>query len=219
MESSPSAFIKILNSSFTFLKDYGELIGALIASSVALFLGGGGGNWIKTLFSKPALKVLSLKRLHHTHELDVWRVLIKNEGKAIARNVQVEVVEIIDDSNKKRENFLPLPLRWTHLDTETRDILPSQTAYLDIFEHINRGKQLTNMEHYLRFGSRFATQIADFCFLKPGESNIKIRLLHDEGGPHDIKIFTNWDGTLLFDSKIESGKWAWGKQEKYQSST
>ncbi len=219
MEATPSAFMTILNTSASILKDYGALIGALIASSIALFLGGGGGNWIKAWFSKPTLRILSLKGLHHTHELDVWRLLIKNEGKAIAKNVQVEVIEITDDGNKKRENFLPLPLRWTHLDTEARDILPGQTAYLDIFEHISRGKQLTNMECYLRFGSRFAAQIADFCFLKPGESKIKIRLLHDEGSPQDIKIFTNWDGTLLFDSKIEGGKWVWGKQEKYQAST
>lgn len=113
MESTPSAFSNSFYFSPSFLKDYGALIGSLIASTIALFLGGGGGNWIKSWFLMPVLKVLSLKRLHHTHELDVWRLLIRNEGKAIAKNVQVEVIEIIDDGNKKRDNFLPLPLRTT----------------------------------------------------------------------------------------------------------
>jgi hypothetical protein len=195
------------NQANTFIA-YGTWAAVVAALTIAVW-----GKTLKTFFYKPKITMLDITRFNHNHTLDVWRLPFTNTGNDTAKDVQVEIVEVIDDRNKKRNNFLPIPLLWTHLDKETRDILPRQTAYLDVFEHINQEK-LSNITHYLRFGSRFAQEIKDFCFLEPGTSQIKLKLFQKEGKSYAIVVNAEWDGEFLFDAGLKGKQMYWKKRNK-----
>src|SRR3989344_5155347 len=198
METTPSG---------NFFLQYGSLIGTIIASITALGIAIW-GRWLRSLPFRPELKIVDLISRNQTPSLNLWRLVIKNIGNDTAKNVQVDIIEVVDDGKKLRKNFLPLPLRWTHLDKECRDILPDQTVYLDLFEHINRGP-LGNIQHFVRFGTRYAQEIQHFCFLNPGKSKVKIKLFQENGVSFETTVDTDWDGTLLFDAKRKGGNWLW----------
>lgn len=72
--------------------------------------------------------------------LNVGRLIIKNKGKFKAAAVEVSIEKIIFEE-KEREDFVPVPLTWTHghLNKDGsihRGIYKNQTVYLDIFNHI-----------------------------------------------------------------------------------
>ena len=183
-----------------FLKDYGAPIGTVIASATALLIAIGGA-WLKSLVFKPKLDVLDLRGFNQSQELTVWRLVIKNTGKDTARDVQVEVIEIKDEGDT-RKNFLPMSVNWTHLNKVSRDILKDQTAYLDIFNQSDKGS-LKSMEHTIIFASPYAQDIKDFFFLKKGNSEIKLKLFQKNGNSQEIKLFTKWDEALLFEAKLK----------------
>ncbi len=127
-------------------------------------------------------------------------MVIKNEGNVLAKNVQVDVIEI-EDSGKRRENFLPIPLRWTHLDNESRDILPKQTVYLDLFEQLTPGS-ISNIQFFIKFGSRFGSGVKDFSFLNPGKTKVTLRLYNSDGKNTEFNISATWDGQFIFEAKL-----------------
>lgn len=177
-----------------------EFWGPIIASLTALFLGGGGGRYISPILGfKPKLEISSLKKFSQSP--NVWRLLIKNTGKNTALDVQVDIVEVKDDG-EVRENFLPVPLRWTHKDCENRDILPGQAVYLDIFEHFNRFEDSRAI-----FATRFGRGIGDFTEIKSGVSRIKIAFFERGGISFTKHIDVSWDGGLFFDARLRGGKW------------
>lgn len=55
--------------------------------------------------------------------------------RCIAECAEVSLVKIIMRNGDSRENFIPYPLRWTHLNKSQRDISLGQTVYLDICEY------------------------------------------------------------------------------------
>ncbi|MBI2621991.1 MAG: hypothetical protein HYW63_05110 [Candidatus Levybacteria bacterium] len=203
----------IVSNITDFLVRYGALIGTIIASLTALVIAIW-GRGLKRLGYKPKIEIVDLIQNNQNPSLDLWRLVIKNSGNDTAKKVQVDIVEVFDDGNKVRKNFLPIPLRWTHLDTESREILPNQTVYLDLFEHINRGKDITNLQFFLRFGSRYAQEIKDFCFLEEGDSKINLKIFQESGDSLEITIYAKWDGQHIFDSRVKGRKWFWEKAEK-----
>src|SRR3989344_8791678 len=104
-----------------FAKDYGSVVAAITALSLA----GGFGRWLLSKFYKPKLEILSLRSFKQYKDLTLWRFAIKNKGNEIAKNVQADVIAIYDN-DKKRIDFLPVPLKWTHRTCEPRNILPFQ---------------------------------------------------------------------------------------------
>lgn len=58
-----------------------------------------------------------------------YRLPIKNVGRASAREVRVLLTYM-----KSVDNFIPVPLNWTHWNKSTRDISVGETAYLDILK-------------------------------------------------------------------------------------
>lgn len=186
------------------LGDIVQKYGVLIVSATALFVVVG-GEWLKSKFFKSELKVIGFEDFRQNHELIVWRIIISNIGSVTAEDVQVDVIKIKDDG-KIRDNFLPLPLRWTHLDKENRNILINQSVYLDIFEHIDKGLS-SNAQHYVKLGSRYAQEIKDFCFLEPGKSEVTLRLFQKNGKFKEIKLFTDWDGNYVFAARLKGEKW------------
>lgn len=152
-------------------------VGSLIASLTALVLAIWGGR-MRRIAEKPKLKVGeniishnqpisngtgSQVHVDSTH----YRFLIKNEGNATAKDVEVYIEEIANDG-VKRDNFLPVPLRWTHYQTKgggqvVRNILPKQSVYLDFCVLISGDYRL-----------RLATpiEVEDFTVLNPIKNSV-----------------------------------------------
>lgn len=169
------------------IKDFG----ALIASLTALFIAGGGGRFLSSLFYKPKLSVVAFRRFKQKDELAVWRILIKNEGNDTARDVQADIEKVYDEG-RERKNFLTVPLQWTHLNEEKRDILLKQTVYLDIFDEILRFEgSPAHKSPQIRFRTRFGLEIFDFSWLKTKESRIKIVVFQRSGSLLPVYIDVN----------------------------
>jgi len=171
------------------IRDYGSLI----ASITALFIAGGGGRWLMTKFYRPKLEIVGFGPHKQASNLKVWRIVIKNYGNEVARNVQADVIKIYD-KNKERENFLPIPLQWTHLNQESRDIFPGQTTYLDFFDDIpGTHSSPASVIHSVRLRSQFGLDVADFTYLKNETSEVQIAIFHDRMRPRRVKIYTRID--------------------------
>ncbi len=151
----------------------------LVASFTSLLIAGGIGKYIKPfLWIKPNLKTLKLE-LYSQSSL-YWRLPIKNVGNQIAKDVQVEVTQVIDNG-KRRSNFLAVPLRWTHLNCESRDILPSQTAYLDVIDFRN-AYALIEEKGFAKIITRKSGGVDHFQSLKPGKTTLEITIFQESGG-------------------------------------
>lgn len=173
---------------------------SLFASFVALFLGGGGGRYIKPFLKiKPDLRVADLRRFRQAPH--VWRLAIKNIGTETAQDVQVDITKLIQNDSP-RENFLTMPLRWTHVDSETRNILPKQTVYLDLIEH-----HTTKSSPTVNIASRFGSGVDDFRELDEGKTKLELTFYYQNGDFTFTKeTEINWKGIFL-DCRIKGQKW------------
>jgi hypothetical protein len=179
-----------------------EFWGSIIASLTALFISIGGARYIKRFFKiKPELAVISFKR--YTQNTYYWRIAIRNSGKEVARNVQVDVTSI-SDNGIKRKNFLSIPLRWTHLNCENRDILPNQIAYIDVIEHKTKPNSKNEV---VKIISRCGGGVDDFEILQPGKSRIILTFYEKSGISFSKEIHTSWTGENLLDGKIKGKTW------------
>lgn len=203
--SSESA--KILADSFSSFLKQGFLAryGTLIASFTALFIAVFGrvlARWGKSLLYKPKLKIVGFKKFSQTPTLSVWRLAVKNSGNIVAKKVQAEVVGILD-GGKKRQNFLAVPLRWTHLDRELRSILPGQTVYLDLFDQISWDPSSSKSGiQTIRLATRFGANVHDFTRLKEGESKVKALLFYKAGRILRFEVTANWTSQLIFKAEL-----------------
>lgn len=178
---------------FDFLKTFSSERGALIASITALFIAGGGGRWLLSIFYKPRLTIIGFRPYKQVSGLKVWRIIIKNVGNEAAQNVQADVVNIYDNG-EERKNFLPIPLRWTHLDSESREILSGQIVYLDFFDDIPTNLLPTiETHHTIRICSRFGLDIPDFTHLKNETSCVEVAIFHKRRKPLKLSINTRID--------------------------
>lgn len=64
------------------------------------------------------------------------RLLFRNNGNDVANNVEVYISKILDN-DKVRDNFLPVPLSWTHDGKSKRNFNPKQYGYLDLIRRNN----------------------------------------------------------------------------------
>ena len=144
-------------------------------------------------FYKPELKIVDFGPFKQASNLKVWRIAIKNCGNEVAKNVQADVTKIYD-KGQERKNFLTVPLQWTHLNSESRDISIGQIVYLDFFDDIpgTHGSP-ASVNHSVRLRSQFGLDIPDFTYLKNETSSVEIALFHDKMKPHKINIFTRID--------------------------
>lgn len=166
---------------------------ALIAALTALFLAGGGGRWIKSFFYRPKIEVSGYAPFKQADNLKVWRLSLKNTGNDIAYNVQANTISIFDKGEERR-NFLPIPLRWTHLNQlqMDRNILPGQTVYLDIFEDVSNDLNEEDSlipSHTIRLASEFGTNIPDFTYLYPKTTLFEIAIFHSRMKPIKLVFY------------------------------
>lgn len=119
----------------------------------ALFLGAGGGDWMKSWFKKPKLNISIKVASPDCHKTSFYRsgvdrkvcdtyyfrFRIENSGNSYAENVEAMVTDVYkkrDGQYEKVTSFLPLNLVWSHyLQLTMPKIQPKLFKHLD-FGHI-----------------------------------------------------------------------------------
>jgi hypothetical protein len=139
-------------------------------------------------------------------------MVIKNSGNEIAKRVQADVVEIYY-KNKLKINYVPVPLRWTHINVENREILPNQTVYLDVLEEHYVGKINSKIQTLITLGSSFGQEVKDFSIIDEGTNKLKIRLFEENGNNIDLILLIKYQDSLI-DVRLEGKKWYWAELNK-----
>ena len=179
--------LNVLRKSFLFSSEFWTMISSLVAlfsSGIALFVAGGGGRYVKGMLKNtPNLEIIGFRP--YKQATDYWRLAIKNVGKETAKKVQVDVTNIFENQ-QDRENFLAVPLRWTHLRCEdncvSRDILSQQTVYIDVLEHKPR-------EDRVEIITPGSGGVDDYKVLTQGRSKLKLTF-YEESGISFTKFWT-----------------------------
>lgn len=136
----------------------------------------------------------------HTHPLlNVGIVIIKNTGQYKASSVEAYVEEIFDEG-KKRSDFIPMPLVWTHGQLNKngptiRDIYPNQEVSLDFFNHkYDDGYVGDNIVSFAVATGHFVDNLSRMAL---GESKISIVLYQESGQVDTIRLKVIWDGVKV----------------------
>lgn len=163
-----------------------EFIGAFLSSAVALAIALWQSEW-KRRRERSDIRSLEVISVYQKPSY-YYRLVLLNKGKYTARNIEVDVEEVYDDEDRKRDNFIPAPLRWTHINTTTRNIFPNQVAYLDVCEFKReQGKNL-------RLLAPNIVDLSDMPYLKAGQTRLILRCYQENGQTGKIDVFVNWSG-------------------------
>jgi len=153
------------------------------AIAVALFLGTGIiQSWMKG-FWKPKIQPNDepIKTSQTVGDITFvyQRLIIKNIGSVSAKNVRVLLTY-----EKSPENFIPIPLNWTHWNKSSRDIPKGEPAYIDL---LRKPGSYPNYQFCWAFDVGFSTEsiLMDF---KPELGNIRLEFFDDHGKVGNIKL-------------------------------
>lgn len=128
--------------------------------------------------------------------LNVGRLILKNEGKYIAKSVEACIDRIRFDG-EWRDNFFPMPLYWTHGQLNkngptVRDIYPNQTVYLDLFNHLYDPNYTGN--NSVVFAVAAGQGIDDLWRTNLGESELFLKFYQESGQVDEVCVKIIWDG-------------------------
>lgn len=129
--------------------------------------------------------------------LHVGRIVIENQGKYTANSVEA-YLDTVEDADGKRENFLPVPLVWTHGQLNgggsptIRNIYPGQKVYLDVFNNIYDDEVVG--ERIVAFAILAGNNITEFSRLALLESKLAIKLYQESGQVNQITLKIDWNG-------------------------
>jgi hypothetical protein len=131
------------------------------------------GERIKLIFIRPKLSFLEVKATRQrigNQDVVMYRLVLKNSGKAMARDVRATVSQ---NRNIDQNRFIPFPLNWTHIDGRKRSIACEEEAYLDLFQQ--------NGANYIWYwpGGRIPDEYALSNLNTVGKSKIQITF-HEE---------------------------------------
>ncbi len=135
-------------------------------------------------FRKPKLKFVKIIKSSQKSEC-VCRLVIKNDSNHLAKNVEFDIERIIHNK-KRRENFIPAPLSWTHNNKNPfRDIYPKQTTYLDVItikENKNPMVYAPNI-----------WDIPNLVEIKEGSTTLELKYYTENGKTDSLKLEVNWN--------------------------
>ncbi|MBI4666047.1 MAG: hypothetical protein HY751_06540 [Nitrospinae bacterium] len=193
---------------YMFLEDTNKFsaIATFDATIVALWVGL--KEEVNKLINKPKLIPKSIVKHGQSHgrqmnfqrEL-VFRLPVKNEGSAYALDVYA-IVESICENNSLRQNFMPVPLKWTHSPFEERpgisgrNIFTNHTAYLDIASPC--------LNNTLWLCASVGRDIPEYSLLKNegGDTVLHISLYQKDEKPQNVDIKINWDDNGRHDIEL-----------------
>lgn len=129
----PSFKITLKSPLFELLTAFGT-IGAVL---VSLF-----GETFKNKFYPSKVEIVDKSCIvqEGASIVGISRLRLRNTGSGIAKYVSVYVDSIYDELTGKRDNFLPVPLQWTHDGRHERDLMKGQYWHLNLVEinHTNK---------------------------------------------------------------------------------
>lgn len=173
------------NLSRPFYKDanfLGAIVASLTALGIALF-----SEPFKKLWRKTELVVNKdvLMNKQGNGGLILYRLSISNEGNYIAQDVEVYV-----DKVSGKNNFLPVPLTWTHARAYMtpgvyRNIHPKQKVLLDFCE-------FTKERNLLKFRLAAGDEVPDFCILDGNNKEINLKIYQASGKTISVKLKLDW---------------------------
>ncbi|KKP40955.1 MAG: hypothetical protein UR31_C0037G0003 [Parcubacteria group bacterium GW2011_GWA2_33_14] len=153
------------------------------AIAVALFLGTGILQSLMKGFWKPKIQPndepIRTSQTVGDITFVYQRLVIKNIGSVGAKNVRVLLIY-----EKAPENFIPIPLNWTHWNKSSRDIPRGEPAYIDL---LRKPGSYPNYQFCWAFDVGFSTEsiLIDF---KPELGNIRLEFFDDHGKVGNIKL-------------------------------
>lgn len=129
----------------------------------------------------------------------IFRLLIKNEGKSSANNVEIDTSKLFE-GGKIRHNFLPAPLRWTHgelfLNRVARNIGSSQSVYLDIATFCPPNYQ-TDVKYMTPCSLWLATlagaEIQSFSNINLANTELELKIFAENLAPSTIALNVDYD--------------------------
>ena len=168
-----------------FLTAIGTILATIIALSVALW-----GETLKKLFYMSNMKLVDYHENLQTSRNDVTqghtRLKFLNDGGSVAEDVIVYVNEILEGGSP-RQDFLPVPLSWTHDGHYMRNFAPHEIWYLDLCRknNIEDGNKPVLV---LAAGQ----QVPTYEDINEGKTILKIRLSQKSGEIRDYQIDLFW---------------------------
>jgi hypothetical protein len=128
----------------------------------------------------------------------VSRLLLQNEGSASAREVEAFVDKVLD-GGQERENFIPVPLHWTHGQAKegsayVSDIHVGQQRLLDLVQ-VERSSYPGGHSLTLRLCVvKAAGRHPDLSRLIAGRTDLGIALYNASGKTTRLQVQVDWDG-------------------------
>lgn len=135
------------------------------------------------------------KMIIHTNSLEniqnhqgQTRLIFENKGKATARDVEVYINKIFDNNTDARENFIAVPLSWTHDGRPKRDFHPNQFGYLDLCRINNVGAPSKDPVFVLSAGAGVPT----YQEIKSGKTKIELIIFQASGQKNIYEVHLSW---------------------------
>ncbi len=200
MDSTASELLRKIASNLEPLKNLNqnqfsfipEIITAFLSIGVALivaYLIQPWNRWVQ----KSNVEAIKVIRNFQQYQY-LYRLQIVNDSNYIARNVQIDIEDIVESTNSR--NIIPAPMRWTHGDTKPKDILPHQTVYLDLIEV----KQ--EQGRFIKLTAPNIMDLDEMSVLNKGISILYFRQYQENGQTREFKLKIEWNGKEIFDTKL-----------------
>ncbi|KKQ46840.1 MAG: hypothetical protein US75_C0012G0011 [Candidatus Woesebacteria bacterium GW2011_GWC1_38_13] len=164
-------------------------LGTILASIIALTFGLW-GKTLRLLFYKSNMCLIDHLENLQIYDNDVvqghTRLKFKNKGMSIARNVMVYIMKV-KDNGKIRENFLPVPLAWTHDGRYARNFSPQEVWFLDLCRKDNiKDKVSPNL--VLAAGQG----VINYQKIEEGKTILQLRLSQSSSQVNNYFINLHW---------------------------
>ncbi len=148
----------------------------------ALFLGllGMFQGWIRELIFKPNIQPVESKITSQyigTQHYLYYRFIIKNSRKGLFSwlpwfRIQAKGARVLLTYRNPPDNFIPIPLNWTHFNSLERNIPPDEEVYIDIL------RQKTGDDNY------------EFCWPGVmGSTDPDLKYLNSQAGDIRLEFF------------------------------
>jgi hypothetical protein len=148
------------------------------------------------LSNKPKKSKLKLEKFDIVNQDNgdnyyMGRLIIKNEGKFIAKSVEPYLDNVKSSESKKY--FFPVPLKWTHselnsINPSVRDIYPNQTVYLDLFYYEKNSEKA-------KFIIAAGKGLNDLETVSMGKNEISIVFYQESGQKDEFDLEIFWERT------------------------
>ena len=162
---------------------------AAIASLFLAFLAIFGKEFFRKLKFEYEISKIDQQTSTEGDLLQILRVKIQNVGRRAASNVLVTVTEIFDKKNNryhKREDFIHMPLQWTHYsEKKARNIAVREEAYVDFGQN-------DLFDPGLKLYTNPLTS-AEQLFLIKNDAKITLRINEEYGFTEEIKLALKFD--------------------------